>query len=48
MEHNHKEQGLELDELSKITDNPKEKEHAENDRHDHETLAGGTGKDKDG
>ena len=48
MEHNHKEQDLELDELSKITDNPKEKEHAENDRHDHETLAGGTGKDKDG
>ena len=48
MEHNHKEHGLELDELSKISDDPKEKAHAEDDRHDHEALAGGTGKDKDG
>src|SRR5690606_18186590 len=48
MEHNHKEQDLELSELSKITDNPKEKAHADNDGHDHEALAGGIGKNKDG
>jgi Cd2+/Zn2+-exporting ATPase len=49
MEHNHKHQeGLKLDELSKVTDNPTEKAHAEDDGHDHEEAGGGVEKNKDG
>lgn len=39
---------LALDELSKVTDNPIDKEHAENDGHDHEHAGGGVIKDEAG
>jgi len=49
MEHNHKyEEGLKLDELSKVTDNPTEKAQAEDDGHDHAEAGGGIERDKDG
>ncbi len=43
-----KEEGLALDELSKVTDNPTEKEHAEDDKHDHDHAGGGVEKDESG
>lgn len=48
MKHKHKEEGLKLDELSKVSDSPTEKAHAENDGHDHAEATGGAEKDKDG
>lgn len=49
MEHNHKhEEGLKLDELSKVTDNPAEKSHAEDDGHDHAEAGSGVEKNNDG
>jgi Zn2+/Cd2+-exporting ATPase len=49
MEHNHKqEKGLQLNELSKVTDNPTEKAHAADDGHDHAEAGGGVEKDADG
>ena len=49
MEHKPKEgEGLELNELSKIAETPEEKEHAENDGHDHEHAGSGVKKDEAG
>ncbi len=45
MEHNHKhEEGLKLDELSKVADNPGEKAHTEDDGHNHAEGGGGAEK----
>lgn len=49
MVHNPKrEEGIKLEELSKITDNPIEKTHAEDDGHDHSEAGGGIKETKDG
>lgn len=49
MEHNHEhDEGLKLDELSKVTDNRIEKAYAEDDGHDHAEAGGGAEKGADG